>query len=200
MVGIRSRCFEVPVVGSKERKNHGRDLVLETEEQACLADGVALFDGHQIYVAEAALLHDPKLEKKLKDRFKVARCMRDSWNCQIKSIARESVPPVGLTVFGSASFEDETTFLAMDFTGTYRLRQIGRMLVPLKRLHFGRRMATSVKASLKFALDVEEETIRRRLLEPSTEDLSAACDAIEQTRTTPMKETKKRRLSGVYHS
>ena len=52
---------------------------------------------------------------------------------------------------------------------------------------------------LKFALDVEEETIRRSLVEPSHEDMAAACDAIERTRTTPIKETKRRRLSGMYH-
>ncbi|KAG0324734.1 hypothetical protein BG004_003376, partial [Podila humilis] len=71
LVGIRSRCFEVPVVGTKERKNHGRDLVVETEEQASMADGVAISEGHQIYLAEAALIHDPKLDKGPKDKFKV---------------------------------------------------------------------------------------------------------------------------------
>ncbi|KAF9344268.1 hypothetical protein BGX26_004586, partial [Mortierella sp. AD094] len=174
LIGIRSRCFEVPVIGTKERKNYGRDLVVETEEQACMADGTAVFEGHQIYIAEAALIHDPKLEKKPKDKFKVVRCMRDSWNCQIRSIARESVPPMGLAVFGSVSYEDETKFLALDFIGTYRLRQIGGMLVPLRKSHFARRMATCVKVCLKFALDLEDETIRRSQVEQADHDLGAA--------------------------
>ncbi|KAF9277793.1 hypothetical protein BGZ74_003257, partial [Mortierella antarctica] len=71
LVGIRSRCFEIPVIGSKERKNYGRDLSVETEEQASMADGVALFENHQIYMAEASLIHEPKRDKESKDKFKV---------------------------------------------------------------------------------------------------------------------------------
>ncbi|KAF9946129.1 hypothetical protein BGZ72_000659, partial [Mortierella alpina] len=104
----------------RERKNHGRDLFVEIEEQALMADGVALFGDHQIYLAETSLIYDPKLEKQVKDKFKLFRCMRDSWNSQIRSIAREAMPPTGLSVFGSTSFGDETKFYAMDFAGTYR--------------------------------------------------------------------------------
>ncbi|KAK3805239.1 MAG: hypothetical protein JOS17DRAFT_781434 [Linnemannia elongata] len=118
LADIPSRCFEIPVVGTKERKNHGRDLSVETEEQASMADGVALFGDHQIYLAEASLIYEPKLDKQIKDKFKMARCMRDSWNSQIRSIAREAMPPTGLSVFGSTSFGDETKFYAMDFAGT----------------------------------------------------------------------------------
>ncbi|KAF9117260.1 hypothetical protein BGW39_002394, partial [Mortierella sp. 14UC] len=118
LADIPSRCFEIPVVGTKERKNHGRDLSVETEEQASMADGVALFGDHQIYLAEASLIYEPKLDKQVKDKFKMARCMRDSWNSQIRSIAREAMPPTGLSVFGSTSFGDETKFYAMDFAGT----------------------------------------------------------------------------------
>ncbi|KAF9548023.1 hypothetical protein EC957_007306 [Mortierella hygrophila] len=199
LVGIRSRCFEIPVAGTKERKNYGRDLSAETEEQASMADGVGLFEDHQIYIAEASLIHEPKQDKEFKDKFKVVRCMRDSWNCQIRSIARESVPPQDFSVFGSTSFEDETKFYAMDFIGTYRLREVGRMLVPLRKSHFATRMETCVKTCLKFALDLEEETIRRTHLVPTDQDLRAACDMIEQTRTTPTKEVKRRRVSGVFH-
>ncbi|KAG0256056.1 hypothetical protein BGZ95_005588, partial [Linnemannia exigua] len=123
LVKIPSRCFEIPMIGTKERRNVGRDLYVETEEQAPMADGVALFGDHQIYLAEASLIYEPKLDKEVKDKFKLVRCMRDSWNSQIKSISREAVPPIGLTVFGSTSFGDETKFYAMDFAGTYRLRQ-----------------------------------------------------------------------------
>ncbi|KAF9122917.1 hypothetical protein BG015_005436, partial [Linnemannia schmuckeri] len=140
LADIPSRCFEIPVVGTKERKNYGRDLSVETEEQALMADGVALFGDHQIYLAEASLIYEPKLDKQVKDKFKLVRCMRDSWNSQIRSIAREAMPPTGMSVFGSTSFGDETKFYAMDFAGTYRLRQVGRMLVPLGKAHFGSRM------------------------------------------------------------
>ncbi|KAF9408564.1 hypothetical protein BGZ94_002270, partial [Podila epigama] len=176
-VGIRSRCFEIPITGTKERKNHGRDLSLEIEEQASMADGVAYFEDHQIYIAEASLIHEPKLDKEVKDKFKVVRCLRDTWNSHIRSIAREAVPPAGLTVFGSTSFEDETKFYAMDFAGTYRLRQVGRMLVPSRKSHFVRRMESCVRTCLKFALDLEEETIRRSHLDSTEDDLRAACPA-----------------------
>ncbi|KAF9972830.1 hypothetical protein BGZ75_001357, partial [Mortierella antarctica] len=118
LVKIQSRCFEIPVIGTKERKNTGRDLSVVTEEQALMADGVAVFEDHQIYLAEVSTIYDAKLEKEAKDKFKLARCMRDSWNSQIKSISREAIPPSGLTVFGSTSFGDETKFYAMDFAGT----------------------------------------------------------------------------------
>jgi len=199
LVGIRSRCFEIPVTGTKERKNYGQNLSVETEEQACMADGVTVFEDHQIYMAEASLIHEPKLDKEPKDKFKVVHYMRDSWNCQIQSIARESVPPTGLTVFGSTSFEDETKFVAMDYVGTYRLRQFGRILVPLRKSHFARRMEICVKTCLKFALDLEEETVRHAHVVMVDQDLGTACDMIEQTRTTPVKEVKRRRLSCIYH-
>ncbi|KAI1300411.1 hypothetical protein EDD11_006201 [Mortierella claussenii] len=195
LVGIRSRHFEIPVEGTKQRKNYGKHLMEEAEEQGSMADGVGLYEDHQIYIAEASTIHDPRLDKELKDKFKAVRCMRDSWNNQIRSIAREFKPPPGLTVFGSKSFRDETKFCAMDFIGTYRLRQVGRMLIPLKKSHFATRMETCVKACLKFALHLEEETVRRSLAVPTVEDLRVACDMIEQTRTTPTKEAKRRRCS-----
>ncbi|KAF9583208.1 hypothetical protein BGW38_010025 [Lunasporangiospora selenospora] len=144
LANIPSRCFEIPVVGAKERKNHGRDLSVETEVHASMVDGVALFGDHQIYLAEASLIYEPKLDKQVKDKFKLVRCMRDSCNSQIRSIAREAMPPTGMSVFGSTSFGDETKFYAMDFVGTYRLRQIGRMLIPLNKLHFATRMEMCV--------------------------------------------------------
>ncbi|KAF9924656.1 hypothetical protein BGZ67_009153 [Mortierella alpina] len=104
LADIPSRCFEIPVMGTKERKNHGRDLSVETEEQALMVDAVALFGDHQIYLAEASLIYEPKLDKQIKDK--------------IRSIAREAMPPSGLSVFGSTSFGDETKFYAMDFAGT----------------------------------------------------------------------------------
>ncbi|KAF9403619.1 hypothetical protein BGZ94_004551, partial [Podila epigama] len=160
LINIPTRCFEIPVVGTKERKNFGRDLSVEIEEQASMADGVALFGDHQIYLAEASLIHEPKLDKAMKDKFKLVRCMRDSWNSQIRSIAREAMPPTGMSVFGSTSFGDETKFYAMDFMGSYH------------------------------------EVDRRSHLVPALEDLTTACDMIVQTRTTPTKETKRRRIRG----
>ncbi|KAK3843872.1 MAG: hypothetical protein J3R72DRAFT_440129 [Linnemannia gamsii] len=198
LVKIPSRCFEIPVIGTKERRNTGRDLSVETEEQAPMADGVAVFEDYQIYLAEASTIYDAKSEKEAKDKFKLVRCMRDSWNSQIKSISREAVPPSGLAVFGSTSFGDETKFYAMDFAGTYRLKQVGRMLVPLRQSHFASRMETCVRCCLRFALELEGEIKRRSHLLPAEEDLTAACDMIEQTRTTPVKESKKRRVSGVF--
>ncbi|KAG0358539.1 hypothetical protein BGX24_005953 [Mortierella sp. AD032] len=61
----------------------------------------------------------------------MARCMRDSWNLQIRSIAREAMPPTGLSVFGSTSFGDETKFYAMDFAGTI---SPSTMLLPVTKV------------------------------------------------------------------
>ncbi|KAG0271223.1 hypothetical protein BGZ95_000976 [Linnemannia exigua] len=100
-------------------------------------------------------------------KFKVVRCMHDSWNSQI----RPSLESLNLLL----SFRDETRFYAMDYTGTYRLRQVGRMLVPLKKSNFALRLETCVKVCLKFALDVEEEMVRRSRVVPAIEDLRVAC-------------------------
>lgn len=66
------------MVGTKAKKNHGRELLVETEEQASMADGVVLFGDHQIYLAEASLIYEPKEVKQAKDKFKVARSLRNS--------------------------------------------------------------------------------------------------------------------------
>ncbi|KAF9080614.1 hypothetical protein BGX23_001890, partial [Mortierella sp. AD031] len=71
LVKIPSRCFEIPVIGTKERRNTGRDLSVETEEQAPMADGVAVFEDYQIYLAEASTIYDAKSEKEAKDKFKL---------------------------------------------------------------------------------------------------------------------------------
>jgi len=90
------------------------------------------------------------------------------------------------------SFEDETKFYVLDYAGTYQLRQCGRMLVPLRKSHFAMRMETCVRTCLGFALDLEKETIRRTHQVPTNQDLGAASDMIQQTRTTPVKEVKRR--------
>ncbi|KAF9929874.1 hypothetical protein FBU30_001123 [Linnemannia zychae] len=38
LVNIQSRYHEIPVLGTEERKNYGRDLSVEVEEQASMAD------------------------------------------------------------------------------------------------------------------------------------------------------------------
>lgn len=198
LVGIRSRHFEVPVEGTKARKNFRRDLMVEAKESGAMADGVAFFEDHQIYMAEASQICGARSEKGPMDKFKVVRSMRDSWNTQIQAIAQEYKPPAELTVFGSRSFKDETLFFAMDFTGTYRLKEVGRMFVPLRKSHFSRRMENCIRTCLKFALLLKEETTRRSLVETTHEDLRIACDKIKQTRTTPIKEAKRRRsIKGV---
>ena len=197
LVKISSRCFEIPVTGSKERKNQGRDLSVQTEVHANMADAVALSEGQQIYIAESALINEPKLDKEPRDKFKLVRCLRDSWNCQIREISREFTPPSELTVFGSTSYKDETKFLALDFMGTYRLRQLGRMLVPLRISHFAKRMEACVLMSLKFSLNIREETIRRSHLSAADDSLSGLCDAIPGSKPTPTKE-KKRRASQLF--
>ncbi|KAG9063324.1 hypothetical protein KI688_004206 [Linnemannia hyalina] len=70
-----------------------------------MAGGVALSGDHKIYLAEASLIYEPKLETQVKDKFKVARSMKDSRNSQIRSIAREAIPPAG---FDESPFRNAT--------------------------------------------------------------------------------------------
>ncbi|KAF9306900.1 hypothetical protein BG003_000850, partial [Podila horticola] len=70
--GIADVCSEFASgLSQDEQENLGRDLSVETEVQACMADAVAILEGQQIYLAEAALIHDPKLDKEPQDKFKV---------------------------------------------------------------------------------------------------------------------------------
>ncbi|KAF9149923.1 hypothetical protein BG015_008263 [Linnemannia schmuckeri] len=88
-----------------------------------MADGVALFGVHQIYLEEASLVCEPKLDKEVKDKVQGGALYEGSWKFQIRSIAREAILPARLTVFGFTSFGDETKFYAIDLAGTYRLGQ-----------------------------------------------------------------------------
>ncbi|KAG0300518.1 hypothetical protein BGZ98_009120 [Dissophora globulifera] len=179
---IESRYLEVPVVGVGERKNAGKNLLLDNKELAHLADGVGFCGVSQIYLAEASVLSNPESRKRLQDEFKVKRDMRDSWVSQMTSLCRQVHPPSGLSVFGSSSFADETRFYKMDFAGVFRLRQINSMLVPLDKVRFGSRLKRCIVACLEVALEISAE-----------QHLIKACSDLAHTSKSPSKEVKIRK-------
>ncbi|KAG0335350.1 hypothetical protein BG000_007560 [Podila horticola] len=199
LAGIESRQFEIPITAVDIRKNSSRDLLVEQKHQAHNADGVGLVGSAQIYLAEAAKISNAAAEKKLSDMFKLKRDMRDSWVAQMRFICREASPPSRLTVFGSVSFEDESKFYAMDFSGVFRLHQINSMIIPLEKARFARGMKACMTSCLEFVLHLQAETDRRKdvqeLSYKEKVQLEAACNSIPITHTTPEKAPKKRKAA-----
>lgn len=199
LAGVESRQFEIPITAVDMRKNSSRDLLVEQKHQAHNADGVGLVGSAQIYLAEAAKINNATSEKKLSDMFKLKRDMRDSWVAQMRFICREASPPSRLTVFGSVSFEDETKFYAMDFSGVFRLHQINSMIIPLEKARFARGMKACMTSCLEFVLHLQAEMDRRKDVQElgykEKVQLEAACNSIPITHTTPEKAPKKRKTA-----
>ncbi|KAK3841369.1 MAG: hypothetical protein J3R72DRAFT_154845 [Linnemannia gamsii] len=197
---IETRSLEVLITGVQERKNYDKDPFIETKQVGHYADGVAFCGSSQLYLSEASTIHNPKADKCVRDEFKLARAMRDSWISQVRSTCRESVPRRGMAVFGSISFKDETKLWRLDFNGVFRLMQFDAFLVPLKKHDFGIKAKAAVTRCMELALRVREE-IKARSEDASVVNyeerikLEDAASAIESTTASPSKSRSKRRLS-----
>ncbi|KAG0323620.1 hypothetical protein BGZ99_002675 [Dissophora globulifera] len=196
LAGIESRHFEVMVIGVDERKNADRNLLVETKEHAYLADGVGLHRGHQLYLAESALLHSPRAEKRLQDCYKVMRAMKDSWVSQMRSTIREGRPPESFSVFGSTSFRDETRFYQMDVVGVFRVFEVNGMVVPISKADFGMKMEACMLCCLEFALLLKQEISARSTIAPTTFKekrlMLEDCRSIPGNQTVPPKQKKQK--------
>ncbi|KAF9123438.1 hypothetical protein BGW39_008969 [Mortierella sp. 14UC] len=164
----------------------------DVKEIGQYADAVAIHNNLQLLLAEAALIHYPKLEKRRQDEYKLARAMRDSWVGHVRSIGSLAVPPRGLAMFGSVSFKDETKLLRMDFQGAFRLQQFDLFIIPLNKRDFGSKMRTAVVSCLELAARLQQETERR--CQPSATlgynervELADALRMIAKTTSTPTK-------------
>jgi hypothetical protein len=164
LVNIESRHLEVSVKGVDENRNMDRNLLVETKEFGCYADGIGLYKGEQVYLAESSLIYQAKAEKRLQDCYKILRAMKESWISQIRSLIREGLPPKDLAIFGSTSFKTETRFYKMDMAGIFRVYEINRMVIPTTRSDFGERMKACMFCCLEFALLLKNETENRRNL------------------------------------
>ncbi|KAG9060910.1 hypothetical protein KI688_007867 [Linnemannia hyalina] len=76
---IETRSLEVLITGVQERKNHDKDPLIEAKQVGQYADGVTFCGSSQLYLSEASTIHNPKADKCVRDEFKLARAMRDSW-------------------------------------------------------------------------------------------------------------------------
>ncbi|KAG0233795.1 hypothetical protein BGW42_007166 [Actinomortierella wolfii] len=196
LYGIQSRYLEVLTTAVVGRKNEDKDPLLDAKEIGQYADAVAVYNNQQLLLAEASLIHFPKLDKGRRDEFKLARAMRDSWISQVRSICNLTVPPRGLAMFGSLSFKDETKLLRMDFQGVFRLQQFDLFTIPLSKRDFGNKMNAAAISSLELAARLHQEIERRR--QPASilgyNDRAPLLDAlrhIEKTTPTPTKFTKR---------
>ncbi|KAF9417145.1 hypothetical protein BGZ76_004551 [Entomortierella beljakovae] len=197
MAKVETRSLEVIITGVEERKNIGRDLRFELKQTGSFADGVAFCGPNQIYLAEASILHNPKSEKQLEDEFKLVRAMRDSWISQVTATCRESIPPRGVTVFGSSSFKDETKIWMMDFKGMFRLFQIDSFVIPQKKKNFGKKLKAAAMSSIELAVRIKLELKKRELetVPASFKQRVELCEAlqdIQSTSSTPQKQRKRK--------
>ncbi|KFH63608.1 hypothetical protein MVEG_10302 [Podila verticillata NRRL 6337] len=195
MYGIQARYLDILITAVEARKNQDKDPLLETKETGQYADAVALYNDQQLFLAEAAQIHSPTLEKRHQDEYKLARAMRDTWISHIRSISRMRVPPRGLAIFGSVSFKDETKLLRMDFRGAFRLQQFDMFSIPLRKQGFGMKMRAAVVSCLELAARLDQETQRRNHVAPvlgfyEREPLADAVCRITKTSSTPTKVAK----------
>ncbi|KAG0352911.1 hypothetical protein BGZ54_002516 [Gamsiella multidivaricata] len=96
LVRIETRSLEVLITGVQERKNQDKDFFIEAKQVGHYADGVAFRDSSQLYLSEASTIHSPKADKCVRDEFKLARVMRDSWVSQVRSTCREAKQDFGI--------------------------------------------------------------------------------------------------------
>ncbi|KAG0343618.1 hypothetical protein BG004_005139 [Podila humilis] len=193
MYDIESRYLEIFITGSDERKNQGKNLLLESKERAQYADAVALHDRQQLLLVEAAQLHNPETLKRRQDEFKLARALRDTWISQVRLISNVSVPHRGLAVFGCSSFKDEVKLLRLNYHGFFCLQQFDLITIPLQKQDFGVKMRSSVISSLQLVARIDEEITRRNQMQGTSSldyysraSLRDAVSMIEKT-TTPTK-------------
>ncbi|KAK3842723.1 MAG: hypothetical protein J3R72DRAFT_125736 [Linnemannia gamsii] len=76
LYGLQSRYLEVLITAVEGRKNQDKDHLQDVKEIGQYADAVALHNNQQLLLAEAALIHNPKLEKRRQDEYKLVRAMR----------------------------------------------------------------------------------------------------------------------------
>lgn len=185
----------MPIQGVDERKNAHRNLITDPKAHTHFADGVGLLDGGQAYLAEASVLFSPDPRKRHVDEYKLKRALRDTLISQVRRIAEESVPPKGACVFGSTSFADKTKYYRLDFSGAFRLVQVGSMTVPISDSNFGGRMRRCLTSALEFAALIMQEKKQREGAQDATmkerHEFARACTNIARTTASPAAKSKK---------
>ncbi|KAG0089170.1 hypothetical protein BGZ92_005168 [Podila epicladia] len=144
---------------------------------------------------ETAQIHLTKLEKHHQGEYKLARAMRDTWISHIRLIGSMGMPPRGLAIFGSASFQAETKLLRMDFQGAFRLQQFDVFSIPLRKQGFGMKMRAVVISCLELAARLDQDTRLRNQVALvlgfyGREPLANAMRRITKTSATPTKVVK----------
>ncbi|KAG0306168.1 hypothetical protein BGZ99_001831 [Dissophora globulifera] len=189
---IPTRMMEIQIDGNKDRKAEAKQKG-SRQSTARKADGVGIYEGKQIYIAEAAQLYRATLDKKDDDAWKVKRALRDGWVSQLRQTCETHHPTKPLVVFGSTSHRDTTKFYSMDFVGCFRVSLISSMVVPLASgVGFAEKMKSCMRACLEFALmlltemDQREKAVFIDFYEDREELIDLAA-SIPATSLTPVK-------------
>ncbi|KAF9949845.1 hypothetical protein BGZ65_007026 [Modicella reniformis] len=161
------------------------------------ADGVTIWEGSQLCLSETSSIHNAKADKLRQDQFKLARAMRDSWISQVKTISKHSIPRRGIAVYGSSTYNDETSFWRLDFCGVFRLLHFDSFFVPLKKSEFGKNAKEAILRSLILAIRIKAEVSAREEEAKSVDHeerelLREIVNSIQPTTSTPTKNHKKR--------
>ncbi|KAK3815492.1 MAG: hypothetical protein J3Q66DRAFT_370820 [Benniella sp.] len=190
---IPSRMMEVTIDGKKDRKTETKQKGVR-QNTPRKADGVGLYNGNQVYVAEAARIYGAALGKKEDDAWKVKRAMRDSWVYQLRRMCKTERPTAPLVVFGSTSHLDTTKFFAMDFVGCFRVSPLSTMVVPLESNDFAKKMQPCMLTCLSFATILLAESDNRKkatlITDDEKEELLELATSIPATSMSPVKLSK----------
>ncbi|KAF9100551.1 hypothetical protein BGX29_006498 [Mortierella sp. GBA35] len=194
--GLPVRTFEVIVRGSTKRQNNGKNALIDRKLPGHQADAIVeVPEGYQLVIMESARLFSATDEKVVRDHFKLARDMKDTYIDTIKLlISNNRQPPPDLTVFGIQVCGAEATFLAMDYLGAFRLYDLGHARIPNTLPGFRNQMAHLLGMFKAFArLVATQYRSYSRLSQLSIVQRRAydrAVNRIKVTSTTPTKTPK----------
>ncbi|KAF9202274.1 hypothetical protein BGZ49_007542 [Haplosporangium sp. Z 27] len=189
--GIATRISEIAVIATGERRNHYQKH--EERLQLCKRADIVAVDKEnlQIFVAECATLQETDVRKRMEDRWKLARCMKDIWDSGMRQTIQLHTPHERFATFGLQSFGAELHFLQLDFRGVYRLWELETCHVPLEVSGFWKKVKTCCQVSLCFAkamaVEVEFRQRQDRMSLRQRMSMVRAANQIPRTTCSPPK-------------
>ncbi|KAG0348765.1 hypothetical protein BG004_004232 [Podila humilis] len=147
--------YTLGAIQHQGEKESWTKLLEESEEQALMADGVALSGDRQVYLVKAALLYNPKMGKQLIDKFKLERSI--SLHVPIQIIERRlgQAPPEGASPIEEAVKDRWSVEMDVLVNGQTALL---RNIEPANQVH-----VPVASAQLEFVKDLGSQ--RERLME-----------------------------------
>ncbi|KAF9563173.1 hypothetical protein EC968_004981 [Mortierella alpina] len=161
---VESDLGEIAIIGTGERRNANRDLADKLDK--CKRADITGKDtrGNQVFLGECSMLYEKDVRKKVEDRWKLVRSMKDSWDSAIKKFAESHRPHGTFSTFGLQFFDQKLTFLKLDYRGHYRVWQVDSCDLPVQTSDFYEKADICCRSTLRFARAVAEEIRQRKKL------------------------------------